>query len=62
MKLLTSATRIVLMLVVFTACLMAVYQIPVSENFQSLATVIVSFFFGAKAGEKLSQPQAPALG
>lgn len=48
MKILQSATRITLLAIVFTMCYMAIRQIPVSEQFQSIAQMVVAFFLGTK--------------
>lgn len=48
MKIFQSATRIVLLAVVFTMCYMAIQQIPVSEQFQSIVQTVVAFFLGTK--------------
>jgi hypothetical protein len=48
MKIFQSATRIALLVLVFTVCYLAIRGIPVSEQFQSVAIMVVSFFFGTK--------------
>lgn len=51
MPILKSSTRIGLLTIIFTVCFLAIRQIPVSEQFQSIAQIVVAFFFGTKAGE-----------
>ena len=48
MKIFQSSTRIALLLLVITVCYLAIRSIPVSEQFQSVAIMVVSFFFGTK--------------
>lgn len=57
-KILSSATRICLLAVIFTACYLAIAQIPVSEQFQAIAQGLLSFFCGMKAGQTMTQQQA----
>lgn len=48
MKLLTSATRITLLLVILTLCYLAIRQLSVPAEFKDIALMIVSFYFGGK--------------
>lgn len=47
-NLLTSATRIVLLLVILTLCYLAIRQLPVPPEFKDIVLMIVSFYFGGK--------------
>lgn len=49
MAIFKSATRIALLGIILTVCLLAIGQIPVSDQFQSIAQSVVAFFFGTKA-------------
>lgn len=51
MKIYNSATRIALLTLVITACALALLQLPVSDQFQSVITTVVAFFFGTKVGK-----------
>lgn len=50
--------------VIFTMCFMAIRQIPVSDQFQTIAQTIITFFFGTKVGEVMAQNRtvAPTVG
>jgi len=56
----SSSTRITLLMIITTVCVLALARIPVSEQFQAIATVVVSFFFGMKAGQT-SKTSLPPL-
>ncbi len=47
-------------MIITTVCVLALARIPVSEQFQAIATVVVSFFFGMKAGQT-SKTSLPPL-
>jgi len=46
-------------MIIFTVCYLAIAQIPVSEQFQSIAQIVVAFFFGMKAGQTMESNKAP---
>lgn len=48
MKILTSATKIVLLMVMVTLCYLAIRQIPIDQAFKDVVLMIVSFYFGGK--------------
>lgn len=48
MNILTSATRIVLLLLVVTLCYLAIRGLPISPEFKDIILMVVSFYFGGK--------------
>ena len=48
MEILSSATKIVLLLVIVTLCYLAIRQLPVDPAFKDIILMIVSFYFGGK--------------
>jgi len=48
MNLLTSATRIALLLIILTICFLSIRGLPVPPEFKDIALMIVSFYFGGK--------------
>lgn len=47
-NILTSATRIVLLLVILTLCYLAIRQLSIPPEFKDIVLMIVSFYFGGK--------------
>jgi len=47
-NLLSSATRLVLLMVMVTLCYLAIRQLPVDPAFKDIVLMIVSFYFGGK--------------
>lgn len=48
MKLLTSATRITLLIIIVTLCYLSIRQLSIPAEFKDIALMIVSFYFGGK--------------
>lgn len=55
MKLLTSATRIVLLIIILTLCYLAIRGLPIPPEFKDVALMIVSFYFGGKTQQSEQQ-------
>ena len=53
-KMLSSATRVVLLMLIMTICFLSIRQIPVPQELNNIVTIVVSFFFGTKAGDIVS--------
>lgn len=47
-NLLSSATRIVLLMVMVTLCYLAIRQLQIDPAFKDIVLMIVSFYFGGK--------------
>jgi hypothetical protein len=50
-KLLGSATRLVLLVLVFTACYLSIKQLPIPQELNNYINIVLAFFFGTKAGD-----------
>ncbi len=48
MQILTSATKIVLLMVMVTLCYLAIRGLTIAPEFKDIALMIVSFYFGGK--------------
>lgn len=56
--LLTSATRVVLLLIILTLCYLSVRQLPVPAEFKDIALMIMSFYFGGKTSQAVDNSVA----
>ncbi len=48
MQILTSATKIVLLMVMVTLCYLAIRGLTIAPEFKDIVLMIVSFYFGGK--------------
>ena len=51
LKMLSSATRVVLLMLIMTICFLSIRQLPIPQELNNIVTIVVSFFFGTKASD-----------
>lgn len=47
-QLFTSATKIVLLMLILTLCYLAIRQLSIAPEFKDITLMVVSFYFGGK--------------
>lgn len=57
MQVLSSATRIVLLVLTLTLCYLAVRQMAIPAEFKDIILMVMSFYFGGKTST--TEPQKP---
>lgn len=61
MKNLYSATKIAFLIIVFTLCINTIFQIPINETFKTALLMVLSFYFGQKTNQIVSEARKLTL-
>lgn len=48
-----SATRLTLITLIVTLCLLVLFQIPIPDPFKDIVLMVVSYFFGIKGAQDI---------
>jgi len=53
-NIISSATRLTLLMLVFTLCVGTLLQIPMNEPFRTVLLMVIAFYFGQKTNQIVS--------